>query len=1090
MISAASKIFFDKQDHKLLKIVNEVLDRRESFSNLNDLLYPYLHPHGIKELAESRGLRIAYAVIHLQESLEGDKRDERLRALRSLRDEVLNSADSHMRKNTARVLLQIMKELVYTRDDCVRQLELAHDFRAAVSGKPRIIRRLLRDHYLLEMPEEWNQVTFDGHVHDFYTKGRKSPAHLIMDAWIKGIRTLTVIYYNYAEPAPIIELLEASEIMDVDVRIGIELPTKFRNRYVQLIWIPRGFSDAQDFLTFLAESHVKAFMDEGRKISEYQRETVLAILAEFNVHDRLAINKIYSLDIPPLAPSDFLSFTGAAQASLLHLAKFIHTHMFQSMKRRVAELRESYDEAKSEEHNKINDLIEQMNLLDSEAIVDRFLKPISNRRKANANPPLDGSDIPGLAELSPFALIDRLNLLHSGRRIALNLSNLSVADVLELLYDCNGAISHLEIFNLKDFSDGKANEYKEINGLQRLINNGNVIGLIRFINSIIDRVNNMPGEDAADRKEKLKEIRQNVMALRAYYKNAPLKSSIGSDSSGHSHRYHGMGFGVTETLPHRVQGELRRSRKPQRLIIPVSIMPILRTVFMPASGFMMKILNRSFRFLTELPVFGQKRKEWEIQNHSTRIVSTGNVVSLGGVREAKGNGFHLFSPMAGTCRDSFCSWRHLNGILKNVIKVLIGFVPSVITFMYTQDWWFLIYFGTPIWFAITGLRNILQSVFGGGGIQRSPLLKWNSYVSWDRLSDSLLYTGLSVPLLEYFVKTLILDKTFGITITTDPIMLYAVMSIVNGVYISWHNLLRGLSKGAVIGNLFRSILNIPLSLGINVAIAAILGAFGVAAINDILQQWASIISKTSSDVVAGIIEGVADRWSYSRIRQKDYSDKLSQIFGTYEQLELMFPDRDVLRMLESSETFTFDEDSKASALEKIMIVNALDMLYLWMYQPRARDVCRSLFRKMSPDELQVLLRSQTILRRKKDITRMFVDGLVGRSFSRPLSFYLDCCSSYLKAIQEAAHKQRYGVGGSRRFKGRRSLWGTNKPGWGRRNINQGFERGAGMIDAPGFRRQGEGKLPIAAQSPEFSSPPEPAGQNECNLSFRGSTLER
>ena len=35
--------------------------------------------------------------------------------------------------------------------------------------------RELRRYHLLEMPEEWNQIAFDDHVHDANTKGRKTP---------------------------------------------------------------------------------------------------------------------------------------------------------------------------------------------------------------------------------------------------------------------------------------------------------------------------------------------------------------------------------------------------------------------------------------------------------------------------------------------------------------------------------------------------------------------------------------------------------------------------------------------------------------------------------------------------------------------------------------------------------------------------------------------------------------------------------------------------------------------------------------------------------------------------------------------------
>ena len=70
-------------------------------------MYSYLHPHGMKEMAESRGLRLAFAVIHLFQSLEAGDVDMRLSALRSLHDEVLHAAGGSLPINTARVLLQI-----------------------------------------------------------------------------------------------------------------------------------------------------------------------------------------------------------------------------------------------------------------------------------------------------------------------------------------------------------------------------------------------------------------------------------------------------------------------------------------------------------------------------------------------------------------------------------------------------------------------------------------------------------------------------------------------------------------------------------------------------------------------------------------------------------------------------------------------------------------------------------------------------------------------------------------------------------------------------------------------------------------------
>ena len=57
--------------------------------------------------------------------------------------------------------------------------------------------------------------------------------------------------------------------------------------------------------------------------------------------------------------------------------------------------------------------------------------------------------------LSPEELVDRLVQLHSGQRFTLNLSHLKIEDVIELLYDCEGMITRLEIFNLKDHANQK-----------------------------------------------------------------------------------------------------------------------------------------------------------------------------------------------------------------------------------------------------------------------------------------------------------------------------------------------------------------------------------------------------------------------------------------------------------------------------------------------------------------------------------------------------------------------------------------------------------------------------------------------------------
>ncbi|MCK7503543.1 MAG: hypothetical protein MZV70_05155 [Desulfobacterales bacterium] len=299
-------------------------------------------------------------------------------------------------------------------------------------------------------------------------------------------------------------------------------------------------------------------------------------------------------------------------------------------------------------------------------------------------------------------------------------------------------------------------------------------------------------------------------------------------------------------------------------------------------------------------------------------------------------------------------WRFLNSRLKNILKVLIGFIPAFATFALTKDWWLLAYGGAFIWFGITGLRNIVQSVLGGGGFRRSPLLNWNDYVSWTRITDSLMYTGFSVPLLDYLVKTVILDRGFGITTASHPLLLYTFMALANGIYLSEPQPAARPAQGGRLRQLLpqhgfdpgggphqhgrRRPSSPPAEPPRSPAV---------------LQKWAAIISKTASDIVAGFIEGLADRHRNIQARLRDYKGKFEQLFDIYAQLELLYPDVQTFAVLQHSGQLKRKPSVEARDLEKIIMIHALDLLYFWMYQPRARTALRQFVhdpvRRRTPD---------------------------------------------------------------------------------------------------------------------------------------------
>lgn len=990
-------LFFDQQDRELLLMANKVIEKQRTSAMVRKLFDANLHPHGIKELSVSRELRVAYAVINLLDTLEAGRAEDRLMALTALRDEALNSAETGLRRNTARVLIQIMKDLVRAHGDQCRQLKLAHDFRRAASGKPRVVRELLRRYHLLEMPEAWNQLAFDNHVHDANTKGRKNPTHLIMDAWIKGIRHLTVIYYNYIEPSAAQELLQAAEIMGVSVRIGVEFRSPLRGKYVDLIWIPRGFADAQGFLSFLAEPPTQHLMTEGRKASRWQEQHVLRMLQRWNNRHRRTVNSEFGLSLEPLGRDEFLTFVGTGQASLVHLAEFIHKRMQPALISRLAELRDEFQSSTTPQRGAIEELVARMDGLDPETILDTWLTHTANTDLADPEVATDDSALPDILRMNPHSLLDWVTSLHSGYRVTLNLGGLTVEDVLELLWDCEGLITHIELFNLKDWHGGKATHLAAINELQLAINEGRAPRLKRFIRNLIKNYTESGAPDAKIRCDKFRSILCNIPRLQGFYKSVSLRSRIGTDSTSRSHRMHGMGLVFPETLPLRAQKVIRDPKDTMRQIIPIRTTVYRRESLIPQKH--PPLGQRLTAWLRRLPGLSKlgflRISEWVVRTDSSRVTPNGNIATLGGFVRDAGNRLSIDERRNTSC-SRWMGFAYMNTGIVNLLKVLAGFIPAMITFQYTQTWWVLAWFGAVIWFGITGFRNVLQAVLGGGGIRRTPLLRWNDYVSWSRISDSLMYTGISVPLLELLVRSMLLQDMMDLTVHNSPTLVYTIIAIANSLFIAAHNIYRGLQREAIIGNLFRSALAVPMSMFYNFLLLELLIIMGVADPWALLQPGAAVISKTASDTVAALIEGFADRTSNLRMRRWDYESKLAQLYDCYARLELLFPEEDVLEMLKKPKQLIKAMEAEAHHLETTIIINALDLMYFWMYQPRARHILREQMHSMSPDERAVLIRSQLVLTREREVSQLFVDGIVGKNFSRPLAFYLDQHEEYLQ----------------------------------------------------------------------------------------------
>ena len=994
-------LFFDRQDRALMKMINAIIDHGPSSDLEHKIFNARLHPHGILNLSTSHEFRMAQAVINLLGSLtKSGPAEDRLSALRTLHDEVLNSAQTTFRYNTGRVLIQIMKAIIRSRNDESAQLRLIHDFRKAVSGNPRIVRAFLTRHHLMEMPEEWNQLTMDHHVHDSNTKGRKNATFLIMDAWVKGIRYLTVVYYNYVDLEVARELLNAAAIMGISIRIGLEFRAAFRGRYVDLIWAPRGFSDIEDFLEFLSSDAVQAFFDEGRKASKWLQKHVMDTLALWNGRHAPALTRDLGIPVTTLDPDAFLAFVGNGQPSLLHLAEFTHKMLLPKFRSKIDDLVMELEEADESRRAELLRRMKRMDEFTPSVIHDSCLAPVCNPELPSPDePPVSSDDTrPELLRLNVPQLLERLTSLRSGYRITLQLAGLTAEDVLEILWDGQGFITHLELFNVKEWHDGNLPHLREINELQVALNKGDVMLLKRILRGMLERLDCDCSPEAEARCRKFQAILADIPALQALYRYAPLSSNMGTDSTSHLGIRYGMGLAVPETLPGSARRLLKGNRYISSVTLPMRIRLGYRKDYQPRaqdSPFLARMRD-TLGFVT----CGMRRtREWTPLYDDARIEEPGNVITMGGLTAEQTNGLVPSACRALTGPEEQPGRAYLNTTVSNLLKVLFGFLPALLTFLSTQEWWVLAWLGAPIWFGITGVRNVVQSVVAGGGIRKNMLLPWKKFVNWSRVCDSLMYTGISVILLEGLTRNLLLSSMLGLTVETAPLLVFSIIALANGIYISSHNIYRGFPRTAVVGNFFRSVLAIPVAMLYNAALYAMLPLVISMPPEQILVPAAAIVSKFASDTVAGVIESVADRRNNYRLRIRDYDTKLKQLFNCYARLELAFPDRDMLALLAQPREFMrFTSQEKARALQVESIVNALDLMYFWYYQPCAQQTLTAMLRNMTREERIVLARFQSILLNVQDVCQLFVDGMLGTNFSRALSFYLDNYEDYIDTI--------------------------------------------------------------------------------------------
>ena len=74
-------------------------------------------------------------------------------------------------------------------------------------------------------------------------------------------------------------------------------------------------------------------------------------------------------------------------------------------------------------------------------------------------------------------------------------------------------------------------------------------------------------------------------------------------------------------------------------------------------------------------------------------------------------------------------------------------------------------------------------------------------------------------------------------------------------------------------------------------------------------------------------------------------------------------------------------------------------MYFYYYQPRALSTLKEFIYYLSDMERLSLLRVQYVLKCQKDVSQLFIDGLVNENFSLALSFYLNKHEQYIEDLE-------------------------------------------------------------------------------------------
>jgi len=834
---------FNSEIESMVDTLNHILDEPPTALPVRH----FSHPGGFIREFGKRRLSIAAAYIKIARDHSPSRFEERLAALKMLIEQSLHAKTINMPLNTARVQIALMKAAVKAQGNKRKQMEALADFGLASFGHEAVIRRFLNELQLVEVPEDDKPLCeldmgWDDHVHDFLSEGRKTPTQVLLDAFVKGLSRLTLVYSNIDEKKMIQEALEAGAILGIKVNIGIEFSVGKSGGRRHYMYIPPHSNDVKAFFTFFEERAkiFAPFLEGLRTNSANRRKTMAAAIERFNTVQRSKLNEKIPTDSPGFFPTltveELDKIVACGQASRVHIGELLFLKFKEVFHKRVLSLKAQVLAAEERYKKGIYSEWELKNITSQYQITREQFETMTPDTLRTTY--MDNRDVVDYDSEFPdeIPILDTLSS-QEGKIVLIHPLEIGPKEAMTHVLRQVTRITHLETLNLRDSATRNPNDLIIFNKFIYILNNLPESDLLNFLEQ-----HEVTGLDKAT-------ILQGKKAV----ENRGLVPVCGSDSTGRDPTIPGMGFIRINSIPDSIRNRfLEHHYKIPRPIADLII--------------------REGRKTTE----------------PTPIGSESDVVCMGKIGKPFRNYVGDESDIEFVAPLQFLTY--LNPAIKELIRIAVGYLVAFYAFYQIDPEHFevMALMFASIWFGITFFRNFFVDLIAASGFHIKSWALRN--VNFDNISQSLFWTGFSVPILGivkfYYDAHCPLAKD---TMAFEAAKFF-FLCISNGLYITAHNRLRNFDRKVIRANFFRTVLAWPF--------ATLFSPIG-----NFFEILSIVQTKFWSDVVAGIIEGSGKYRQRFILRKRDLSELLPR--------------------LNSSE-------------REIRLTAMLDIIYIWAIQPRGK----------------------------------------------------------------------------------------------------------------------------------------------------------